>query len=105
MGEEGLKTDPEGFLLDYDEWSRPWAEAQAERDGVVLESAHWQVIEFLRDYWAQYQMAPSMRLLVKALATELGKDCGTSRYVYRLFAQGAPQACRYAGLPRPTSCI
>jgi tRNA 2-thiouridine synthesizing protein E len=51
-------------------------------------------------------MAPGMRLLLKALATELGPDWGTSRRLYRLFPEGpAKQACRYAGLPKPVSCI
>ena len=51
-------------------------------------------------------MAPPMRVLVKAVAVRLGSEKGESRYLYRLFPEGpAKQACRYAGLPRPVSCI
>jgi tRNA 2-thiouridine synthesizing protein E len=47
-----------------------------------------------------------MRLLVRELAQRLGAEKGQSRYLYRLFPEGpAKQACRYAGLPKPVSCI
>ena len=47
-----------------------------------------------------------MRLLVRELAGRIGAERGSSRQLYRLFPQGpARQACRYAGLPRPLSCI
>ena len=45
-------------------------------------------------------------LLYQAVAAELGSEQADSRALYRLFPQGpAKQAARYAGLPRPTSCI
>jgi tRNA 2-thiouridine synthesizing protein E len=47
-----------------------------------------------------------MRLLVRALGQRLGAEKASSRYLYRLFPAGpAKQACRYAGLPMPVSCI
>ena len=37
---------------------------------------------------------------------KLGKDKGTSKYLYELFPYGpAKQACKYAGLPKPTGCV
>jgi TusE/DsrC/DsvC family sulfur relay protein len=47
-----------------------------------------------------------MRLLTKVLAARLGKEKASSLYLYQLFPDGpAKQACRYAGLPKPISCI
>jgi tRNA 2-thiouridine synthesizing protein E len=47
-----------------------------------------------------------MRALVRLTAARLGEARGTSRYLYRLFPDGpGTQACRYAGLPRPASCV
>ena len=45
-------------------------------------------------------------ILTRAVARRLGPDKGNSRYLYRLFPDGpARQACRYAGLPKPSGCI
>lgn len=101
-----LDLDARGYLTVREQW-QPWvAEQMAAGDGLTLTSAHWEIIEFLRDYYAQYKMAPAMRVLVKAVAVKLGQEKAESRYLYRLFADGpAKQACRYAGLPRPVSCI
>ena len=101
-----IDTDRLGYLLDPGDWSRQVARAMAGQDEIELIDQHWEIIEFLRDYYFEYAMAPPMRLLVKAVASRLGAERGNSRYLYRLFPEGpAKQACRYAGLPKPVSCI
>ena len=103
---EALETDPEGYLVHIEDWSPDVAEAMARADGCELTDAHWQVIDFLRGYYAEYGFAPAVRILTRAVARRLGPDKGNSRYLYRLFPDGpARQACRYAGLPKPTGCI
>ena len=98
--------DARGYLLDSSQWRRSWAETIAAGDGIVLGSEHWEIIEFLRDYHQRFAMAPPMRLLVKEIGRQFGPDKANSRYLYRLFPDGpARQACRYAGLPKPVSCI
>ena len=78
----------------------------AAADGVELTDDHWQVLEFFRSYYEQYEIEPPMRALVREVAERLGGGKGSSRYLYRLFPDGpGTQACRYAGLPRPVSCI
>lgn len=102
----GFAVDARGYLLDREQWSRDWAQATAARDHIVLGGEHWEIIEFLRDYHRRFAMAPPMRLLVKELGRQFGPDKASSRYLYRLFPDGpARQACRYAGLPKPVSCI
>jgi len=101
-----LATDPEGYLRAISDWSPAVAAAMAARDGIALSESHWQVIEFLREYYAEFAFAPAVRILIRAIAKRLGPDKGNSRYLYALFPQGpAKQACRYAGLPKPTGCI
>ena len=78
----------------------------ARQDDIELTESHWEVIEFLREYYDQYQIAPAIRILTKAMARKLGREKGNTRYLYKLFPQGpAKQACRYAGLPKPTGCV
>ena len=101
-----LETDPEGYLRATEEWTPEVAEAMAAADGIELTDAHWEVIDFLRAYYAEYAIAPAIRILTRAMARKLGREKGNTRYLYSLYPQGpAKQACRYAGLPKPTGCV
>ena len=101
-----LETDAQGYLRHLEDWDENVARAMARDDAIELDENHWEVIHFLKEYYEQYQVAPPLRILARAVARRLGKEKGNSRYLYRLFPQGpAKQASRYAGLPRPTGCI
>lgn len=100
------EIDSEGFLIDPSDWTRAVAEAMAQQDGIELEAEHWEVIRFLRDYYHRYQIAPAIRVLSRKIGEKLGAEKGNSKYLNQLFPFGpARQACRYAGLPKPTGCI
>ena len=99
-------VDDDGYLEDVDSWTVELANAMATKDGTVLTEEHWEVIRFLRDYYKEYQIAPAVRVLTKAIGKRMGKEKGNSKYLYELFPFGpAKQACKYAGLPRPTGCV
>lgn len=101
-----VDIDEKGYLLDAQQWSPAVARVMAAADGLTLESDHWAVLEIFRDYFRQFEIEPPMRALVRRAGEALGKEKGTSRYLYQLFPQGpGTQACRYAGLPRPVSCL
>ena len=100
------EVDEEGFLVCFTDWKESIAEEMASVDGIVLTDNHWEVIKFLRNYYAEFEIAPPIRMLTKSMKRRLGVEKGNSRYLYRLFPEGpAKQACRYAGLPKPTGCI
>ena len=101
-----LAIDEKGYMLDPSEWDSGVAEHMASRDDVRLVDDHFKILRIFREYFREYEIEPPMRALVKMAAAELGEEKGNSRYLYRLFPQGpTTQACRYAGLPRPLSCI
>lgn len=101
-----LETDEEGYLANMNDWQPEVATVMAEIDECDLSENHWEVINFLREYYEEYQIAPAVRILTKAVGRKLGKDKGNSKYLYELFPQGpAKQACKYAGLPKPTGCV
>jgi len=104
---KSLEVDEEGYLADLNQWEPDVATIMAKADGSDdLSSAHWEVINFLREYYEEYQIAPAVRVLTKAIGKKLGKDKGNSKYLYELFPYGpAKQACKYAGLPKPTGCV
>ena len=99
-------VDDEGYLANMSDWSREVAETMAAKDGTELTEAHWEVIHFLRGYYEEFQIAPAVRVLTKAIGKRMGKEKGNSKYLYELFPFGpAKQACKYAGLPKPTGCV
>jgi len=101
-----LETDQEGYLMNLADWNKDVASAMAHQDDCVLTDSHWEVIEFLREYFEAYEIAPAIRILTKQIGKKLGKEKGNSKYLYELFPEGpAKQACKYAGLPKPTGCV
>lgn len=100
------EVDEEGYLADLSQWDEDVAKEMARLDGADLDENHWEVINFLREYYDEYQIAPAVRVLTKAIGKKLGKEKGNSKYLYELFPYGpAKQACKYAGLPKPTGCV
>lgn len=103
---KSYEVDEEGYLANLNDWIPELADAMAAADGAELTENHWEVINFLREYYDEYQIAPAVRVLTKAIGKKLGKDKGNSKYLYELFPYGpAKQACKYAGLPKPTGCV
>jgi len=103
---KSLETDEEGYLANINEWEPGVAEVMANQDDLELTSEHWEIIKFLREYYEEYQIAPAVRVLTKAVSKKLGASKGNSKYLYALFPYGpGKQACRYAGLPKPTGCV
>jgi tRNA 2-thiouridine synthesizing protein E len=101
-----LATDEEGYLENLSDWEPGVAEVMAEIDECELSENHWEVINFLREYYEEYQIAPAVRVLTKAIGKKLGKEYGNGKYLYELYPYGpAKQACKYAGLPKPTGCV
>ncbi|MCK5718757.1 MAG: TusE/DsrC/DsvC family sulfur relay protein [Thiomargarita sp.] len=103
---KAVELDEEGYLVNLSEWNEDIGKILATQDEIELTDGHWEVITFLRDYYDEYQIAPAVRVLTKAIGKKLGKEKGNSKYLYQLFPYGpAKQACRFAGLPKPTGCV
>ena len=103
---KSVETDEEGYLVNLADWNEEVAKILASQDGLDLTDNHWEVITFLREYYDEYQIAPAVRVLTKAIGKKLGPEKGNSKYLYELFPYGpAKQACRFAGLPKPTGCV
>ena len=103
---KSFEVDEEGYLTNLADWNQDIAGYLAQEEKVELTDSHWEVINFLREYYEEYQIAPAVRVLTKAIAKKLGADKGNNKYLYELFPYGpAKQACKIAGLPKPTGCI
>lgn len=101
-----IRVGSDGHLVDSGDWFEAVAEEMARRDGVTLCDLQWWLIRFVRNHYQEYGMPPLMRVVVQAMRREAGIEDASSRTLYRLFPHGPiREACRYAGLPRPESCI
>lgn len=98
--------DSEGYLRDHTSWTESLASEIAARDGIVLTPAHWEILHAIRNFYAQYELSPATRPLMKYLAQQLGPDKASSIYVMQLFpGTPAKTIARIAGLPKPANCI
>jgi TusE/DsrC/DsvC family sulfur relay protein len=95
-----IEVDEDGFIQEPDRWSEAVAMAIAKTEEVSeLTEDHWKVINYLRDYYQKFGIAPMIRKLCKETGFPL-KD------IYELFPSGpAKGACKIAGLPKPTGCV
>ncbi len=104
--EKIIPTDKHGYLLDHLMWEKELANLIAKQDEIELTEAHWEVINFVRQFYLTYNTSPAIRALTKAMKSEFGEEKANSRYLYKLFPEGpAKQATKYAGLPKPARCI
>lgn len=101
-----VPLDKDGYLADRADWSEAVAEALAEREALELTPAHWEILRLLQSFYAQFQLSPATRPLIKYAAQQLGPEKGNSMHLNSLF-KGTPAklAAKLAGLPKPTNCI
>jgi tRNA 2-thiouridine synthesizing protein E len=101
-----IAADEEGYLTDLSQWNPELALLIAKDENIEMNDEHWEVVNFLREYYDEYQIAPAIRVLTKALKKKLGEEKSSNKYLYDLFPYGpAKQACKIAGLPKPTGCV
>ncbi len=100
LGGVEVELDEDGFMQDPGVWTKDIAVDLAKTEGVDdLTEEHWKLINYLRDYYDKFGIAPMVRKLCKEAGFNLKR-------VYELFPSGpAKGACKIAGLPKPTGCV
>ena len=99
-GEVKIEVDEDGFMQEPELWNQDVALALATTEGVSeMTEEHWKLVNYLRDYYLKFGIAPMIRKLCKETGFPLKK-------VYELFPSGpAKGACKVAGLAKPTGCV
>ena len=100
LGGKMLDIDEDGFIQDPDAWDEAVAADLAKTEGVdELTEDHWKLVNYIREYYLEYQMAPMIRKVCKSTDFKL-------KEIYDLFPSGpAKGVCKVAGLPKPTGCV
>ena len=63
-----IETDENGYLITLEDWSEGVAGKLAEDEEIEMNDEHWEIINFLRDYYQEFQIAPAVKVLTKAIA-------------------------------------
>lgn len=101
-----LEADKAGYLLNSEDWTPELAEHLASLENIELDELRWEVVNFVRAFYLEFNTSPAIRALVKAMEKKFGPEKGNSRYLHRLFPKGpAKQATKLAGLPKPAKCL
>lgn len=93
--------DEDGFIQEPENWDEQVAEdiAKEEASTSPMTEDHWKVVNYLRQYYLENEIAPPIRMLTRRTKLDLNR-------IYELFPKGpAAGACKVAGLPKPTGCL
>ena len=95
-------TDSEGYIVDPADWSEDFTRKQAQTEGLQLTGEHWEVIRFLRDWYAKHGSQAIVRDMIKHFRILWGSEKGSNLYLHKIFPRGGPQkqGNRLAGLLR-----
>jgi len=105
LGGIEIEIDEDGFIQEPDKWNKEVAEDLGKLEAAYASGEdkmgedHWKLVDYLRNYYLEYEIAPPIRMLVRQTGIDL-------KTLYQLFPKGpAVGACKVAGLPKPTGCV
>jgi TusE/DsrC/DsvC family sulfur relay protein len=88
----------EGYLENPDQWTADVAKEIAKEEGIELTEKHFEVINYLREQFAEGENL-TIRRLGKSGITDI-------KGLYQLFPGGPlKKSSRIAGIPKPASCV
>ncbi|MEZ5714196.1 MAG: TusE/DsrC/DsvC family sulfur relay protein [Paracoccaceae bacterium] len=96
-----IETNPQGYLVNQEDWSEDLARAMAEAENIgELTERHWDVINYLRDeFFNNRESQPNTRTIIKAMSDQWGEKIKQGD-LYTLFPlDPSKQGGRIAGLP------
>ena len=100
LGNIEIEVDEDGFIQEPEKWNNELAEDLAKtEEASPMTDDHWKLVNYLRNYYLEFGLAPPIRMLCKQSGFDL-------KAIYSLFPSGpAKGACKVAGLPKPTGCV
>ena len=93
-----IDVNEEGYLLDFNQWSKEVSESLAEELGITMTDKHWEVISYIQTKYENEEPL-SVRGIKKSGVINI-------KEFYSLFPGGPlKKATLIAGIPKPKSCI
>jgi tRNA 2-thiouridine synthesizing protein E len=97
-----VETDSEGYLRHLGDWSEDFVRALAAQEELPLTEEHWQLVRYLREYYAEHGVQAQVRAMIRHFTEVWGPERGSNHHLHDLFPRGGPQkqGNRLAGLLR-----
>ena len=96
---ETIDVNEEGYLTDPEQWTPDVAREIAQVEGRELTDKHWEVLEYLREQYAE-----GAKLTIRRIGKSDVVD--SVKEFYDLFPDGPlKKASKIAGIPKPASCV
>ncbi len=95
---QSIDVNDEGYMTDPSQWSKEIATEMAKEEGIELTDKHFEVLEFLRNANEKGETL-TIRRVGKSGITDI-------KGLYQLFPGGPlKHSSRFAGIPKPASCV
>ncbi len=93
-----IEVNDEGYMTDASQWNREVAAALAKEGGIELTDKHYEVLDFLRAANEKGETLTIRRVGKSGIVDIKG--------LYQLFPGGPLKySSKYAGIPKPASCV
>jgi len=93
-----VQLDNDGYLTDSSQWNEDIAKALAKDNDIELTDKHMEVLKYLRDVFNKGETL-TIRKVGKSGIVNI-------KEFYKLFPKGPLKlSSKFAGLPKPTSCV
>lgn len=93
-----VEVTNEGYLVNTADWTKEMAAEMAKEDGIELTSKHYEVLDYLRK-----ESAAGTALSIRKVGNSGIVDI---KGLYTLFPGGPLKfSSKYAGIPKPASCV
>lgn len=101
-----LELDQDGHLVDYTIWDESVAHQLAQSLDLELNAWHFEILQAVRQFYAQFGHSPATRPLIKFLMKTVNADINNAMLQER-FNTGlvARHLSRLAGVPKPANCL
>jgi len=98
-----VQVDEAGYITNPDLWTRDFAEHVAAADGIELTPDHWEILDFIRDSYAEHRVAVDVRHVLKLAQNDLNLSKHDAKIrMLDLFPYGyVKQAVKMAGMKQP----
>lgn len=95
---QAVEVNDEGYLLEASQWTKEIASEMAKEEGIDLTDKHFEVLEFLRAANEKGETL-TIRRVGKSGITDI-------KGLYALFPKGPLKlSSKFAGIPKPASCV
>ena len=95
---QAVEVNDEGYMSDASQWTKEIAAEMAKEEGIELTDKHYEVLEFLRNANEKDETL-TIRRVGKSGITDI-------KGLYQLFPGGPLKfSSKFAGIPKPASCV